>query len=161
MSGNVSLAGVGTGIVTVVVLVIAVLRHATPGDQVAGRPVRTLRVALGCAAVLAAAGWVLDLDWGHPSPSTYEGIVGVITAMLAIALALRLRTPAEGGALLVGWSLLTAAAFLSWPGGFTPAGHFVAEMFLVPTVILAAVYMRSPSPEPAGRQQNVTQGALP
>ena len=139
--GDVSLAGVAAGMLTATVLAVAVLRHATPGDQSARGPARTLRFALGCAAVLAAAGWALGLVWGRSTPSNYEAIVGVIAAVLTIVLALRLRNPAEGGALLVGWSVLTAGA-LSWPGGSVQIGHFAAEMSLVLTVILAAVYMR-------------------
>jgi serine/threonine protein kinase len=137
LATTVGLAGTAIGILTTIVLAVAIFRHATPGGQADRRPGRPLRVALGCAAVLAAVGW--GLLWGSSgyAPDTGEVVVGVIAAVLAIVLALRLRNPAEGGALLVGWSVMTAGV-LTGPGESTSADYFV--LFL--TVILAALYMR-------------------
>jgi hypothetical protein len=145
------LAGTATGILAAIALAVAALRHATPGGQVARRPGRTVQVALGCAAVSAALVWGLNRlgeSFGayttamffHFGSYSDEVVVGVIVAVLAIVLALRLRSPAEGGALLVGWSV-TTACLLPW---IEPdlAYDFLLIALLVLTVILAAVYMR-------------------
>ena len=137
LATNASLAGTAIGMITAIVLAVAIIRHATPGSQVAGRPGRPLRVALGCAAVLAAAPWAFI--WGGSGYAAYTGetVVAVIAGLLAIVLALRLRNPAEGGALLIGWSVMTAGI-----RGGSGESQVVGYSALVLTVILAAVYMR-------------------
>jgi hypothetical protein len=123
---------------------------------------------LGVCAVLAAVGWNAQLVTRVLSPGNIPlsnaytgylsgsaisvacGIAGILAAALAVLLARRLRRGAETGAVVLGWSALTACGFIAYLTegwrfrGVTEADNVIVVLLLAVTAALAASSFRRP-----------------
>jgi hypothetical protein len=96
------------------------------------------------------APWIVMEYLSGSAISVACGVAGILAAAVAVLLARRLRRGAETGALVLGWSVLTACGFIAyliegWQfRGVTSADNIIVLLLLAVTAGLAASYIRRP-----------------
>jgi hypothetical protein len=96
------------------------------------------------------APWIVMEYLSGSAISVACGVAGILAAAVAVLLARRLRRGAETGALVLGWSVLTACGFIAyliegWQfRGVTSADNIIVLLLLAVTADLAASYIRRP-----------------
>jgi hypothetical protein len=160
--------GDALGVVTVILLLIALRRFAPRGRW--GRPLLPALLVAGVLAswvvwqslmdekfyhanqLAAAAGELPTSVWGWTYPTIGYSAVGFIVAIVAVVYALGISDQVLGGGLLAGWAAIAFALFLVYVtspnsySGWAVAVAALAGALIVATGILAIVYARRKQP---------------
>lgn len=144
--------GDACGAATVIILTSAALRGGWLARHLprSGATPRVRRAFMCCAAMLAATGGSLGdirfaVDYAdYSAPFFASGVLAIVVTALMAALALRLRDVAAGGAVFVGWSVVTACLFIAdLPDRLVPPlVNVTVPMLLLVTAVLAGTQLR-------------------